>query len=231
MKIHCLAHVPFEDAANIGVWAADRGHTLSYTRFFEGDALPEIDAFDMLAIMGGLMNIYEHDEYPWLVEEKAFIKQAIDAGKKVIGICLGGQLLADVLGGEVTQNPDKEIGWHIIQQTPQAGESTFAALPAEMRVFQWHGDTFSLPPGAVHLAANSTCANQAFQVGTNVLGLQFHLEYSVESIEKMLTHCADEIVTAPFIQNSEAIRAGYDHIPVATEWLYTLLDAFAGSSR
>ena len=226
MKIQVLMHVPFEDAANIGAWAAERGHSINETHLYAGQALPTLASFEMLAIMGGPMNIYEHDKHPWLVEEKVFIKQAVDAGKKVIGVCLGGQLIADVLGGTVTQGIHKEIGWHGITQTPQAGDSLFSLLPKAMTVFQWHGDTFSIPPEAVHLAASEVCANQVFQVGDHVLGLQFHLEYSRDSIEKMLSHCADELVEAPFIQDRETIRAGYANITTTNDWLYTLLDAF-----
>ena len=97
-----------------------------------------------------------------------------------------------------------------------------------MTVFQWHGDTYSIPPGAVRLASNDVCENQAFQYGENVLGLQFHMEYSEESIEKMLKYCAHELVDAPHIQTPEQIRAGYDNIPPNTAWLDTLLDAFCG---
>src|SRR5210317_582548 len=119
MKIHCLAHVPFEDAANIGRWAKLRGHSLTYTYFFKDE---------MLAVMGGPMNVYEHDVYPWLIAEKKFIRQSIDAGKKIIGVCLGAQLLADILGGKVTANSHKEIGWHTVKQTPRAVQSNvFAA--------------------------------------------------------------------------------------------------------
>ena len=230
MKIHCLAHVPFEDAANIGRWAKLRGHSLTYTHFFKDETLPPLEQFDMLAIMGGLMNVYEHDEYPWLIVEKKFTRQAIDAGKKIIGVCLGAQLLADILGGTVKANDHKEIGWHTVKQTPQAVQSqAFSVLPQEMRVFQWHGDTFSLPPGAVHLASSDICQNQAFQYNDTVLALQFHMEYSKGSIEKMLTHCAEELVDAPTINTPEQIRSGYDNIDSNTRWLYTLLDEFAGS--
>ncbi len=227
MNIHCLAHVPFEDAANIGSWAEDRGHTVTYTRFFQNDPLPAMDTFEMLAVMGGLMNIYEHEAYPWLVTEKAFLKQALDAGKKVIGVCLGAQLIADVLGGTVTQNRHKEIGWHPVTLTGHGRRSSlFDGMPDTLDVFQWHGDTFSIPPESVRLAENPTCPNQAFLYKNNALGLQFHLEYSRESIEKMLTHCADELVDAPFIQLPETIRTVYDKIPAATERLYRILDAF-----
>ncbi|MBC8378467.1 MAG: type 1 glutamine amidotransferase [Planctomycetes bacterium] len=228
MEIHCLTHVPFEDAANIGRWAKDRGHSLSYTYLFRNKALPQIESFDMLAIMGGLMNVYEYDAYPWLVSEKVFIQKAINAGKKIIGVCLGGQLIADVLGGNVMPNREKEIGWYPITLTEEGQTSRiFSGLPKVMDVFQWHGDTFSTPPGAIHLATSSACENQAFLYGRGVLGLQFHLEYSQESIEKMLTHCANEIVPAPYINTVDVIRKKYDKIPATTEWLYILLDNFA----
>ncbi|RKY05948.1 MAG: amidotransferase, partial [Planctomycetota bacterium] len=227
MRILCLTHVPFEDAANIGEWANLRGHALTYTHLYRDEAMPAIESFDMLAIMGGAMNVDEHDRYLWLASEKDFIRQAIDADKKVIGVCLGAQLIADVLGGEVFPNDHKEIGWHRIRLTPQAAQSkVFSMLPPEMMVFHWHGDTFSLPPGAVGLASSGVCENQAFRYGDLVLALQFHLEYSQESIEKMLTHCGDELIDNPYINTPEQIRNGYDNIPQTTEWLYALLDMF-----
>lgn len=231
MKIHCLTHVPFEDAAHIGNWAAANDYTLTYTRFYLDETLPPLESFDMLAIMGGLMNAYEHDTYPWLTAEKLFIRTAIDAKKKVVGICLGAQLIADVLGGTVTQNGHKEIGWHTIRKTPQSARcKTFAALPQIMTVFQWHGDTFTLPAGAIKLGSSGVCDNQAFAYDDHVLGLQFHLEYSQGSIEKMLINCSDELVDAPCIQTAEEIRNGYDNIGQTTAWLYTLLDAFTQSN-
>jgi GMP synthase (glutamine-hydrolysing) len=234
MKICCLTHVPFEDAANIETWAHDRGHLLNYTRLYLADDLPAPESFDMLAIMGGLMNIYEHKAYPWLAKEKKFIRRTIDAKKKVVGICLGAQLIADVLGGQVRANAHKEIGWHPIHFTPRAAKSVaLSMLPKQMTVLQWHGDTFSIPPGAVHMASSTVCTNQAFQYGDHVLALQFHLEYSQDSIEKMLIHCGEELVKAPYIQSADIIRAGYGHLPQTTKWLFTLLDAFtqtAGNS-
>lgn len=227
MRLHCLTHVSFEDAANIGEWAELRGHSLAYTHLYRDEPLPPADSFDMLAVMGGPMNAYEHDLYPWLIQEKAFVRCVINAGKKVIGVCLGAQIIADVLGGRVYANAHKEIGWHPVTLTPQAARSkAFSPLPLEMMVFHWHGDTLSLPADAENLASSDVCENQAFGYGEHVLGLQFHLEYSQESIEKMLAHCADELVGGPYIQSPDQIRAGYDNIGQNTEWLQALLDAF-----
>lgn len=229
MRIHCLTHVPFEDAANISEWAKLRGHVLTYTHLYRDEPLPMIESLDMLAIMGGPMGIYEDDIYPWLTTEKEFIRKAIDTGKKAIGVCLGAQLIAAALGEQVVANRQKEIGWHPIQLTAQAKQSkAFSTLPPKMTVFHWHGDTFSLPRGAVHLASSAVCENQAFQYGDTVLSLQFHLEYSQESIEKMLMNCGNELVESPYVQNADEIRNGYGNIFQNTTWLYTLLDAFCG---
>jgi GMP synthase-like glutamine amidotransferase len=227
MRIHCLTHVPFEDAANISEWAKLRGHALKYTHLYRDEPLPTVESFDMLTIMGGPMGLYEDDIYPWLTTEKAFIRKAIDTGKKAIGICLGAQLLADALGGKVTENRQKEIGWHPIQLTPQEKQSSvFASLPNEMMVFHWHGDTFLLPPGAVKLASSGVCENQVFRYGDHVLGLQFHLEYSTDSIERMLSNCSEELTDAPYIQTADEIRSGNFNISQNINWLFTLLDTF-----
>lgn len=228
MRIHCLTHVPFEDAANIGNWAYERGYPLRYTRFYGDGLLPSLDSYDLLAIMGGLMNVYEHDAYPWLITEKEYIRRAIEAGKKVIGICLGGQLIADVLGGPVRRNEHKEIGWHPVRLTREGRASAlFASLPNEFTVFQWHGDTFETPPGAQNLAVSEACANQAFLYGNHVLGLQFHLEYMEESIRKMLRFCGDEMTEGPYTDTEADVLAGFHQVSRTKQYLYNILDSFA----
>lgn len=224
MRIASLMHVPFEDAADLGVWAAERGHTVEPVHLYAGQA-PPANGVDAVFVMGGPMNIYEEAEHPWLRAEKTFLKTCIDQGKFLVGVCLGAQLLADVLGGKVTRNRHKEIGWHEVARTAAAAASPLAkALPERFWAFHWHGDTFALPPGAVHLAASQACPNQAFLVGRRVLGLQCHLEYTRDSIEAMLDHCGDELTDGPFIQTPERIRGGYQHLPQTRTLLCTLLD-------
>ena len=223
MRIHYLQHVAFEDAANIVPWAEGRGHAVTATRLYQDESLPPAEAFDWLVIMGGPMNVYEHDRYPWLVREKQFIAEAIGRNKPVLGICLGAQLVADVLGGRVAPNPRKEIGWFCVSLTDAAGRlPLFQALPRQFFPFHWHGDTFSIPPGAVHAAQSEACANQAFQYGDRVIGLQFHLDYSGESIRRMIGSCGDELVEAPHIQRSPEVLT--DAARVAN--LRGLLDRF-----
>ena len=144
MRIHYLQHVPFEDLAYIETWAKDKGHSLSVTKLYLNEKLPGMDDFDWLIVMGGPMNIYEEREYPWLVEEKQFIEEVIKTGKVVLGICLGAQLIADVLGGKVRQNDYQEIGWFPVTKTSEANNSVFfKSLPDDFMAFHWHGDTFA----------------------------------------------------------------------------------------
>ncbi|HNX40195.1 MAG TPA: type 1 glutamine amidotransferase [Methanothrix sp.] len=213
MKIHYLQHVPFEDLANIEGWAISRGHDITATRLFSGEALPELESIDWLIIMGGPMNIYEHDRYPWLATEKRFIGRAIAAGKIVLGICLGAQLMADVLGAEVVKNENREIGWFTVDLTAEAKASPlFSVLPQSFTAFHWHGDTFAIPPGALRAAYSRGCANQAFVLGRAV-GLQFHLESSEESLEHLLENCAGELAEgdSPYVQNGVELAAGGQH--------------------
>jgi GMP synthase-like glutamine amidotransferase len=177
--------------------------------------------------MGGPMNVYEDRVYPWLLPEKKFIEQAIEHRKFVLGVCLGAQLAADVLGGPVTPNLHKEIGWFPVSLTEVGRRSpVFEGFPIRFDAFQWHGDTFSIPPGAEQLAESEACANQAFQYAGHVVGLQFHLDYSVESIEKMLRYCGHELVNERYIQTAEAIRTFYHQLSTTSSLLYRLLDNF-----
>ncbi len=226
MRIHALQHVAFEGLGHIGPWIAARGHQLAATRLDAGEALPQVHDFDRLIIMGGPMNIYEEDSYPWLRAEKGLIRQAIAAGKSVVGICLGAQLLADVLGAPVVAGTKKEIGWWPIQLT-EAGKNSglLAGLPDEPMVFHWHGDTFAIPEGAVHLAESEGCRSQAFLFDRRILGLQFHLESTPETVEQILAHCRDELVPGRYIQTeAEIVAASPVRYQQINNLLETLLD-------
>src|SRR6187402_1606771 len=173
-RIVTLEHFRADGPGKILDWVKERGHDLQRVFVDEGHALPQMDSFDYLIVMGGPMNIYQHRDHPWLVPEKAFIRAAADTGKSVLGICLGAQLLADVMGGKVMQNPEREIGWWPVRFLARPGP--FAAFPAELACCHWHGDTFELPPGALHLAESDACKHQAFIIGDRLVGLQFHIE-------------------------------------------------------
>lgn len=227
MKIHIIQHVAFEGPGHIATWAAARNHSVSATALYESDNLPEQDQFDMLVIMGGPMNIYQEDAYPWLKREKAFIRQAIAAGKRVIGICLGAQLLADILGSPVYSGKNKEIGWMPIQLTPEAHDTGFFPdSPSSFTVFHWHGDTFNIPQGALHLASSEGCHSQAFLFEKRVLGLQFHLESTPDSVDEIVRNCRHELIAGPYIQSEQEILQNVTtHCTSNTLLLDHLLDA------
>jgi GMP synthase (glutamine-hydrolysing) len=232
MRIHYLQHVPFEGLASIEQWATKKDYIISATKFYNGEILPSVDDLDWLIIMGGPMNIYEDDKYPWLTLEKHFIAEAIKNNKIVIGICLGSQLIADVLGAKVYKGQEKEIGWYPIQVTPEAQVSqVFTSFPPSFTVFHWHSDIFDLPLGAVRLAYSEVCANQAFIYGDRVLGLQFHLESTPDSVQQIIKNSTSELVTGKYIQKPEEMLArdgDFNNINTAMckilEYFATLID-------
>jgi GMP synthase-like glutamine amidotransferase len=227
MRLHFLQHVWFEDLAYIKVWAERRNAKISRTAFFSDEHLPSIDSFDWLVIMGGPMGVYDEKEYPWLVDEKRFISEAIDNGKKVLGICLGAQLIAAVGGGKVYPNKYTEIGWFDVSKTEHGKTSeVFSFLPDTFTAFHWHGDTFDLPRGAKRLANSEACTNQAFELGTNVIGLQFHLESSVKSIGKLVDNCGQQLTEQEFVQTSSQINERHEDVKLINELMNNLLESF-----
>ena len=222
MRIHSLEHAPFEGPGRIATWAAERGHSLSRTALHDGEVPPALDAFDLLVIMGGPMSIHEHRDHPWLPMEKHFLKTVIAARKPVLGICLGAQLLADVLGGKVFQNSVKEIGWFPVRMVDCS--APFEAFPERFTVMHWHGDTFTIPEGARRVSESEACANQAFVFGDRVVGLQFHIELEKVGIEDLAAASLDEAGTAPFIQSRGQLMARPTDGDAAATALYALLD-------
>jgi GMP synthase-like glutamine amidotransferase len=224
LKIHYLQHVPFEGLGRIESWAHDRQHQLSATRLYAGESFPTIEDIDILIVLGGPMNIYEDNKYPWLKDEKKSIERFIQQGKTTIGICLGAQLIADVLGAKVYPGQYKEIGWLPIEITEEGKTSPICkSLPPKMTVFHWHGDTFDLPKGATRLAYSAGCENQAFAYDRHVLALQFHLESTSESIQQLLTHCQEELVPGKYIQTPAEITID-SHFPTNHQALKTILN-------
>jgi len=182
MRAHYLQHVHFEGLGSIASWLQHKGYEITHTAFFDEPNLPEAETIDFLIIMGGPMSVNDASIYPWLAAEKAFIREVIALGKPVLGICLGAQLIASTMGAKIYPNSHKEIGWFPIEAVPTNKNDTFA-FPAFFEVFHWHGETFDLPPSASLLASSTGCKNQAFQLGKNVMGLQFHLEMTADSVK------------------------------------------------
>lgn len=185
-----LQHVPRETLGSLESVLRQAGLTWHYVELFAGvpDRL-ELEQASGLIVLGGPMNVDQTDRYPFLAPEVRWIRQAVEGSLPVLGICLGSQLLAKAFGARVFPNPVKEVGWYEVELTPAAAEdSLFAGCPPRPIVFQWHGDTFDLPPEAVLLATSPLCRHQAFRIGRRAYGLQFHIEMTAELIDTWLAH-------------------------------------------
>ena len=204
MRAHVLQHVPFEDIGSMALWLAKRRADVSYTRFFENASLPSLNGIDLIIVMGGPMSVNDESTLAWLQPEKQFVREAVEKGVPVLGVCLGAQLIASALGASVYRNTQKEIGWFPIEATPTV--PNIFRFPEKCVVFHWHGETFDLPHGAVRLAKSAACENQAFQLGEHAIGLQFHLETTPESALSILDNCSDELAPGPYVQTETALR-------------------------
>ncbi len=223
MHVHCLQHAAHEDLGCIGPWLARRGDRVSMTRLWAGDALPPPTGFDALIVMGGPMNIYEHGAHPWLVSEKKMIRAAIDGGLPVLGICLGSQLIADVMGGPVTRNAHTEIGWFDVGlNTAGRAHALFGDWPDRFSAFHWHGDTFAIPPGAQNLMSSEGCAHQAYAIGDRVIGLQFHLEVTAADARVWLAQ--ETLRPSTYVQTPEFILGELERFALDNRLMVRLLD-------
>lgn len=208
MRFHYLQHVPFEDLGSMRAALSQLGHQISGTRLYARDALPSIDEIDALIIMGGPMGVADTDAYPWLEDEKRWIGDAIGYGMPVLGVCLGAQLIAAALGARVTHNPEREIGWFPIHKAEAADQTALGSVfPSRMEVFHWHGETFELPTGATLLASSDACRNQGFVYRDRVFALQFHLETTPESAQRLIEHCGDELDGSRWVQDANEMLA------------------------
>jgi GMP synthase-like glutamine amidotransferase len=230
-RLHFIQHVPFEGMGYIETYAAHNGFIVSGSRVYEKNPFPEPAAYDWLVIMGGPMGVHDERIYPWIVDEKKCIERAIGTHKKVLGICLGAQLIASVLGGKVYANHVREIGWFPVKLMPDMGKSgIFNGISDRFSAFHWHGDTFDIPRGALHIALSDACANQAFSYNGHVVGLQFHCESTAASIAGLIENCGEEIREGPYMQDVEAIRTGMDRIAEINATMNMLLDNLVHSS-
>ncbi|MCH7599398.1 MAG: gamma-glutamyl-gamma-aminobutyrate hydrolase family protein [Myxococcales bacterium] len=187
-RLLVFQHVAHEILGTLDPLLRSHGVRIRYVNFGRNPtAVPKIDGYNGLVVLGGPMNVNEFESHPHLETELRLISEAIECGIPILGICLGAQLLAKALGAEVRAYEEKEIGWYELEPTPDGlQDPLFSHFAEHETVFQWHGDTFDIPEDAVQLALGRGCANQAFRYGDSAYGLQFHLEVDAALIERWL---------------------------------------------
>lgn len=227
MRFHVIQHSPLNTLGTIEEYTKMKSHFVESTRFYEVKSPPRIDSFDLLIIMGGPMGVYNYKEHPWLRNEKEFIKKAIEARKPVLGICLGAQLLADILGARVYENEYTEMGWFPVRAAAQEKKPEFLkGLPEEITVFHWHSQTFDLPPGAIQLYESEGCKNQGFIFKGRVVAFQFHPEVSEERIESLIKRFGNLMGDGPFVQNKKEMLGQKKYLAGTKEFMFLFLDKF-----
>ncbi len=232
MRIHYLQHVHFEGLGYIETWLKENKYQISVTRFYEHNyRLPSTAEIDALIVMGGPMGVYDEARYSWLEEEKTFIRECIQTGKKVLGICLGAQLIAACLDAKVDKAKHKEIGWFPVMPTAKCTQLSwfYDLFKNNPIVFHWHGDKFDIPDGSSSFLNSQANNNQAFFYGDNVIALQFHLEVTAQTIEQMLENGQHELSNTPYIQTEQEIRNGAINIQQCNEMMSIILSKWVNS--
>ena len=222
-----IRHVAFEDLGAFAPVLADAGYDVRYVEAAGGLAAPALgEDADLLVILGGPIGAYEEASYPFIVDELRLVERRIAAGRPLLGICLGAQIIARGLGARVYPGPVKEIGWAPIRLSAEGSASCLRHV-GEVPVLHWHGDTFDLPDGATRLAWSEHYENQAFSYGGAVMALQFHLEAEPARLERWFVGHAAEIAATPGIDVPRLRRDSRLHGPalqaaaakVLAEWL------------
>ena len=226
MNVHYLKHVPFEGLGSMENVLTEYGCGLTRTCMYEDQSLPSIHEIDALIVMGGPMGVSDENDYPWLTLEKEFIESVIKRDIPVLGVCLGAQLIADVLGARVSKNHTEEIGWYPVNKIKFIDDQRVTSFPDQFNAYHWHGDTFDIPSGATNFLASQGCSNQAFIYGESTLGLQFHLEMLPSNVQGIYQECGNPDKQGDYVQSLEDMLSPMEFFQQANKITQTLMEAF-----
>jgi len=224
MRTLIIQHTEEENPGTLVDWTHSRGHATTIHHIYKNMALPKANEYDWLIILGGPMNVDEESKHPWLKEEKKIIEQFLKTGKPFLGICLGGQLLAQVLGAKITKNAHEEIGWHEVIRNANIHPAFH--WPEKSYVFQWHEDRFDLPSGATPLATSIATEYQAFAYEKTAIGLQFHPESTKDWIFTSYAELEESKSEKNlYVQNFSTVKENTEkYISSMTENFFSFLD-------
>ncbi len=218
-RVAVFQHAEGEWIGSMTDWFAGKDFELQTYRLDLNEALPTVEQFDWLLIMGGPMSAYDEDVHPWLVAEKKIIKAAIESDKTILGICLGGQLIASAMGADVYRNTQQEVGWYEITKT----NSCATWMPDSIVPLSWHSDCFDLPDGAIPFASTAVTPHQGFKLGENVWALQFHLEAQANTAADFLALDDEGLPTGEYVQTEAEIFSS-EHLKQSRLAAFNLLE-------
>lgn len=227
-EVLVFQHDPFEDLGFFAEVLEKQGTDYRVVRLFHGEMPSEgWENVGALIVLGGPMNVDDEESFPFLRWEKRIIRAAIDEAVPILGVCLGAQLIAATLGTQVFHGAVKEIGWSPISITPHGQvDSLLGYLPENATVFQWHGDGFELPAGAIRLASSAHYNTQAFRIGKMIYGLQFHLEVTPRMIERWIDERSKDLALAPYVLPDKILADSNNYAPTLKYYAERFLSEF-----
>jgi GMP synthase (glutamine-hydrolysing) len=225
LRFQIFQHDPMVGPGYIGTWLGQSGYRSATTRFFLDEPLPALRQLDGLIILGGGMGVYDYDRFPWLYEEKRCIEQAIKQHKIVLGICLGAQLIAEVMGARIFKTRYPEIGWHPVELSREARATPILQnLPRKFNALHWHEDAFDLPEGAIRLGSSRACLNQGFVKDGHIVGIQFHPETQPEDVRLYVEQSRRGNHQGAYVQPHEEILSTARFYPTMHQTLARILE-------
>lgn len=227
MKIQAILHASFEPTGVIQNWATDHGHDLVDIHPYKGEVLLAQDAFDALMVMGGPQSVLKVDQYPYLIHEIETIRASIDAGKKVLGFCLGAQLIGKALGADGERSPHREIGmWPIALTEAGQRDPMLYDFPKVLDVLHWHSDMAGIPEGAEVLATSPGCPRQVIRFTERVYGFQCHPEMTHTVLQRLCKYCDNQLDESKYVQSAEVMMQ--HDLSDMHEKAFSFLDRFFG---
>lgn len=224
MKVLILQHTATEGAGGILDWCVKQHAEITYIHLYKDN--PNFDStldYDLMVILGGPMSVNDESQLSWLKPEKQFVREMIATSTPVLGLCLGAQMIATVLGAKVKAGSQNEVGWHPVSQV--ASDQDVFKLPENFDFFHWHNETFELPHNAIRLAESEACSNQGYQIGDKVIGLQFHPEVTVDTMQQWIKDDDGMLKTSAFVQTPTVMtRLAAKKVAPAHNQLYKILD-------
>lgn len=222
MHILTIQHLEFETPGYISDWADLYGHQLTIAKFYVEQFTIHPINFDLIIVLGGSMSANEIDITDWLIEEKNYLQSAIEQNIKLLGICLGSQILAKLLGSQINKNNDKEIGWFPVYNVSKSNSTLLNGLDDSYEVLHWHSDTFSLPLNSELIFSSTSCVHQGYIFQNRIVGLQFHPEITLKKLQDFAYNSFFE--TDTFVQSKEFILSNTKSIKNGNKLLEQILN-------